>query len=78
MSISAALLPEFDNEMATTRALLERMPADRAAWKPHAKSFALGDLCLHLANLPSWISMTLTPGEALRTWRGAACVNQYA
>jgi hypothetical protein len=33
---------EFDLEMASTRKLLERVPSDKAAWKPHDKSFSLG------------------------------------
>jgi uncharacterized damage-inducible protein DinB len=63
MAISAALLPEYDHEMATARKLLERMPAEKEAWKPHAKSFSLGDLCLHLAQLPGWGKMALTTTE---------------
>jgi len=47
MPIADALLPEFDQEMTTTRRLLERVPADKGPWKPHPKSFALG----HLAQL---------------------------
>ncbi len=59
MGIAAALLPELDHEMASTRRLLERVPAERAAWKPHEKSMSLGDLSLHLANLPSWIPLII-------------------
>ena len=58
MSISQALLPEFDQEMATTRKLLERVPSDKGAWKPHPKSFALG----HLAQSPQY---TLETTDAL-------------
>ena len=42
MSISTPLIAEFDQEMTTTRRLLERVPSDKAQWKPHPKSFALG------------------------------------
>ncbi|MEO7143911.1 MAG: DinB family protein [Bryobacteraceae bacterium] len=52
MSISAALLPEFDHEIAGTRSVLERVPEDRFGWKPHEKSFAMGPLAVHLATLP--------------------------
>jgi DNA topoisomerase VI subunit B len=44
MSIADTLLPEFDQEMATTRRLLERVPTDKGKWKPHPKSFSLGHL----------------------------------
>ncbi len=51
MSFADTLLPEFDQEMKTTRALLERVPLDRADWKPHPRSTALGALASHLATL---------------------------
>src|SRR5215467_7491842 len=54
MSWANAILPEFDAEMATTRKLLERVPADRLAWKPHAKSRSLGELATHVTELPRW------------------------
>jgi hypothetical protein len=39
MSISETLLPEFDQEMATTRRLLERVPGDSGAppWRRGAE-----------------------------------------
>jgi uncharacterized damage-inducible protein DinB len=58
-----SLLPEFDHEMTITRAVLERVPADRFDWKPHVKSFAVGQLAQHLANIPWWGTMTLTETE---------------
>jgi uncharacterized damage-inducible protein DinB len=59
MAISEALLPEFDHEMANARRTLERVPDDKFDWKPHEKSFAMGGLATHLANLPSWASYTI-------------------
>ena len=59
MSISASLLPEFDQEMANTRKALERIPDDKFDWKPHEKSWAMGGLATHLANLPSWTVYTI-------------------
>jgi uncharacterized damage-inducible protein DinB len=53
MSLKLALLTEFDNEMATTRSLLERVPEGAAGWKPHPRSFSLGQLAMHVATLPS-------------------------
>jgi len=52
--IAASLLPEFDHEMTTTRSLLERIPDAEAAWKPHPKSWSLGDLAAHVVNLLTW------------------------
>jgi uncharacterized damage-inducible protein DinB len=51
MSISAALLPEFDHEISTTRKLLERVPEDKWDWTPHEKSMKLGRLACHVAEL---------------------------
>ena len=48
-----SLLPEFDHEMSVTRTVLERVPDDRFDWKPHAKSFAVGQLAQHLATHPA-------------------------
>ncbi|MBI3403096.1 MAG: hypothetical protein HY048_16920 [Acidobacteria bacterium] len=41
MAITDALLPEFDQEMATTRRVLERVSDDTLGWKPHAKSWSM-------------------------------------
>jgi uncharacterized damage-inducible protein DinB len=54
MAIGKSLLPEFDYEMASTRKTLVRVPDDKWDWKPHDKSFPMGNLATHLANLPSW------------------------
>ncbi|HEY7441782.1 MAG TPA: DinB family protein [Vicinamibacterales bacterium] len=63
MTIAESLLPEFDREMGLTRQLLERVPNDKANWKPHPKSFSLGDLSLHIANLPTWAVSTMKQTE---------------
>lgn len=51
MSFVEWFLPEFDQEMRTTRSLLERVPFDNPGWRPHGKSTSLGGLASHLANL---------------------------
>lgn len=63
MSISASLIPEFEQEMTTTRRLLERVPSDKAQWKPHPKSFALGHLAQLVSWMPGWIANTLRENE---------------
>ncbi|HMP60846.1 MAG TPA: DinB family protein, partial [Gemmatales bacterium] len=60
MSIGQALLPEYDIEMANTRKVLERIPEDKFDWKAHAKSNTIGWVAAHVANIPSWTSITLT------------------
>jgi len=52
--IRDVLLSEFDNEMALTRRLLERLPEPTFAWKPHEKSMSLCALATHLAQIPHW------------------------
>jgi uncharacterized damage-inducible protein DinB len=63
MTIGAQFLSEFDEEMATTRRLLERVPSERGAWKPHPKSFSLGHLAQLLAGMPGWITQMLKQTE---------------
>ncbi len=58
MSIASSLLPEFDQEMAGARRVLERVPGDRLDWRPHPKSMTLGGLASHLASAPGWIAPT--------------------
>lgn len=56
MSATAALIQEFDQECKTTRRVLERVPTDKLAWKPHAKSMSLGQLAMHVASAPAFIT----------------------
>jgi uncharacterized damage-inducible protein DinB len=63
MSEPAIPLSEFDQEMATTRRLLERVPTEKGTWKPHTKSFALGHLAQLVAMMPGWIGTTLRQTE---------------
>ena len=51
------------NEAATTRKMLERIPEDKYDWKPHQKSMSVRQLATHIAELPSWVSMTLNTSE---------------
>ena len=60
MTISEALLSEFDHEMANTRRTLERVPADKADYKPHEKSMPMGKLAAHLAQLTGFGLTVLT------------------
>jgi uncharacterized damage-inducible protein DinB len=63
MSISELLLPEFDQEMKTTRLTLERVPFDKQDFAPHAKSMPLGKLAPHVAELAGFGTIMLTtPG----------------
>jgi uncharacterized damage-inducible protein DinB len=59
MTQPAIPLDEFDQEMASTRRLLERVPSDKGTWKPHEKSFALGHLAQLVSWMPGWIARSL-------------------
>lgn len=54
MSLAKALLPEIDEEMASTRKLLERVPEDKPEWRPHPKSMKLSRLAHHVVEMPTW------------------------
>lgn len=63
MRIAELLLPEYDNEIIVTRKVLERVPDDRAEWKPHPKSFPMAHLAQLVARLPEWTNMVLDNTE---------------
>jgi len=54
MTLKETVLSEFDDEMAMTRRLLERLPDAALSWKPHERSMSLGGLATHLALIPHW------------------------
>src|SRR5690606_18122289 len=54
---------EFEAEVKKTRAMLERVPADKKDFAPHPKSMPLGRLAPHVAELPQLGLAVLTlPG----------------
>ncbi|HEY4100870.1 MAG TPA: DinB family protein [Gemmatimonadales bacterium] len=55
------LLTELDTEAQTTRRVLERIPEGKLSWKPHPKSYSLGQLGLHTASIPGALAGLLTP-----------------
>jgi uncharacterized damage-inducible protein DinB len=59
MTMSEMLLPEFDQEMASTRKILACVPEDKFKWQPHEKSMTLGRLASHVAELPRWAVETI-------------------
>ena len=54
---------DFEHELAGARRVLERVPEEHLAWKPHPKSFSLGELATHVATIPFWGTMTLQTEE---------------
>jgi uncharacterized damage-inducible protein DinB len=61
--MSARILPAFDQIIAGTRQHLESIPDGQLDWKPHDKSYTIGELGSHLANLPGWVMATLGQDE---------------
>src|ERR1700758_5166719 len=59
MPIAQTLLPEFDQEMKSTRKILERVPDGKYDYKPHEKSMTLGRLAAHVAEIPSYATNTI-------------------
>ena len=64
MGFARSLAAEFEQEMKTTREVLSRVPADKADWKPHPKSYSISDLAIHITNIASiWMPITLQEDE---------------
>ncbi|MEO8946456.1 MAG: DinB family protein [Gemmatimonadaceae bacterium] len=57
------LYTDLDNELRTTRRMLERFPAGHNDWRPHAKSMTLGRLAAHVAEIPGYGSMIIGTDE---------------
>src|ERR1700693_4508449 len=56
MRLVDSILMEIDQEAQTTKRVLDRIPEDKLAWKPHPKAFSLGQLALHIASGPGQIA----------------------
>jgi len=56
MPVIQAILSEMDQEAATTKRVLECVPEEKLSWKPHPKSYSLGQLALHIATLPAGVA----------------------
>ena len=63
MELIPIFLHEMEQEAQTTRKMLERIPDDRYDWQPHEKSMTIRQLATHIANLPTWVTMTLNTDE---------------
>jgi uncharacterized damage-inducible protein DinB len=63
VSLAEVLLPEFDEEMASTRRLLACVPDGKTTWQPHEKSMTLGRLATHVAELAGRAPEVLTKDE---------------
>ena len=60
MALIDGLLQELELETQTTRRVLERVPDDQLAWRPHAKARTLGELAAHIALVPGRVAQLAT------------------
>jgi len=56
MRIIDGLLAELEQESIATARVLERVPAAHLSWRPHPKSWSLGQLALHVATVPGTVA----------------------
>ncbi|HEX3928419.1 MAG TPA: DinB family protein [Gemmatimonadales bacterium] len=61
------LMMELQTEGQTTRRVLERVPQDKFTWRPHGRSFSMGELALHTAQVPAALGRLLTDDVFLVT-----------
>ena len=61
--LAAEYLRELESEARATRACLEKVPMEKADWRPHDKSMPLGYLASMIAEMPKWIQYTAEKGE---------------
>jgi uncharacterized damage-inducible protein DinB len=60
MTFAEMILPEFEQEMANTRKVLEQVPDDKLDWKADPKFNSIGWNANHLAEIPGWVEGTLS------------------
>lgn len=57
------LLPELENEINATRKMIEHLPDGIGEYKPHEKSMAFAKLAGHMAQIISFVTLTLKTPE---------------
>jgi uncharacterized damage-inducible protein DinB len=62
-NIATGLIAELTQEAATTRKILERIPAEKFDYKPHEKSMTMSRLATHVVEMVDWITETCTKDE---------------
>ena len=65
MKMIDALLQELEQEAHTTRRVLARVPQEHLGWRPHPKSYSLGQLALHIAQTPAGIAQLAVQSPAM-------------
>lgn len=57
--ISQVAFGDLAHELKTTRRVLERVPDEHWDWKPHEKSYSLGQLARHIVDMVGWGAPTV-------------------
>jgi len=58
-----SIIIQYDQIAKNAKKTIERVPDDKFGWKPHKKSFSMGDLAAHIANLQTWINVSIDLDE---------------
>lgn len=62
-SLLGAAFGDLSHELATTRRVLERVPDEHLSWRPHARSYTLGQLAGHIPNVLVLLRMAAESDE---------------
>jgi uncharacterized damage-inducible protein DinB len=62
-SLFEAAYADLAHELRTTRRVLERVPGEHLAWRPHERSMSLAELATHIANVVFWLRVTAERSE---------------
>jgi uncharacterized damage-inducible protein DinB len=60
MTIADIIRADFEEEMPSTRKVIERVPSDRGEWRPHPRSFPMGHLAQLVSGMPGWLTNIAT------------------
>src|SRR6266498_5513811 len=63
MTLGQTLAAELEREARATRKMLERLPAEKFAWRPHEKSTPFGALAVHIAEMIAWAKLAVTTAD---------------
>jgi uncharacterized damage-inducible protein DinB len=77
MRYAETLLSEFDNEMKTTRTMLEQVPFGTDATKPGEKSRTMHELAAHIANIVRFGDLAIGSNERDLAVPGAVAPATY-
>ena len=54
--IADAIVTEMDQEAEITKRLFDVIPEDKLSWRPHPKAKSLGELAMHIAQIPGSVA----------------------